>query len=279
MAFKPFREIIKTGLIKQLSERGPLLSSGFKRVFTIATAIDGLLEAAAQGRYASMPGRGTPSALGMIGRDRMLIRGPLETDEGYAARLRGWLDQWRIAGSALSLMLAIRAYLAPNAPLLRVYLRSGFCWTLELDGTLSWVREAMVPWDWDSISNPERDTGYQTDIWVIIYPPHYPTAGLWGDPDSDVWGGESTTGDGVGAFGFDIPAQTLSILREVVMQFKGPHCYVRSVIFSGSTTLFDPINSNISQMPDGRWGTWSRNVGGTQVPTRRGDCRYWEPTP
>lgn len=272
---KTFRSSVNGALPTHLSNRGPKLSSGWKRMWVIASQIDLILEACFQGLYARMPGLGTETALPFIGRDRMLRRGPTETTEGYALRLTKWLDYWRTAGNALATLLALRYYL-PTPVLVRMYLRSGFCWTLELDGSLSWVRDTA--WDWDSISNPERATGHQTDVWIIINPPNYGVCGPWGAADGDVWGGPSTTGPGVGCFGLDIPADTLNVLRDILIQIKGAHCYVRCVVFSDDVNKFDPEN-DLSQ-PDGYWGRWGRDDGsGNLIAARDTDCRYWEPRP
>ena len=45
-----------------------------------------------------------PEALGLVGRERRILRGPGELDETYAARLRKWWDSHRTRGGAYALL-------------------------------------------------------------------------------------------------------------------------------------------------------------------------------
>lgn len=265
-----FRDVFRKYIPNWMSDRGGQtagLTVGFRYLWSMIAPLDAALEVLVEGLNAAQPGVGTPTALPYISRMRGILRGEDDTDDFYVARLRQWLDLWRAAGSAEAIAGAIQAYLA-NHPKVRIVTRSGYWVTLNTDGTI--VRQQQA-WDWDSVSNPER-SGFWSEIWIIVYPTEWSTSGPFLDTaGSPVWGD-----DGLG-IGHDVPRVDRDALLGLVAQWKSAHTKVRAILWTSDSTKYDP--STPLSLPNGNWGTWSVNSGGTQVASDRDltATRYWEP--
>ena len=134
-----FRDGLAEYVTRWMSERkAPVM---FRVLWTIVGMIDVAVEVLVQGIQARWPGVGTPTALPMIGRSRGILRGQADTDATYAAKLRGWLDRWRTAGTAYAICRELHEWLG-NGPRVRVITRSGHWTTIETDGTVT-PREAL----------------------------------------------------------------------------------------------------------------------------------------
>lgn len=238
---------------------------GYRLLWGLISVLDVLLEGLLQGMRAAWPGAGSPAALPYIGRSRGVIRGVADTHAEYAAKLRRWRDRWAIAGSMEWLAREFQDFLGDH-PRIRIVSRSGKWLTLEEDGTIT--RDGAA-WDWDSVSNPERnqpDAPCWSDVWVIVYTSEWiPRQGALGD----------VTNDGFCLGHLATPAWAAE-LKGVISE-GAPHTCVRAVIWTTDEDLFDPDEP--SSLPDGTWGTWSLNVGGSRVKSGRDltSCRYWEP--
>jgi len=172
-----FRETLRRYVPPWLSDRPTSgRTAGFRYLYGLVAILDAGMQFLVEGMQARLPGVGTPTALPYIGRDRRIIRGPHETDADYAARLLEWLDLWRAAGNAYALAKALQAFLAPGHPRIRIVTRSGFWWTLDPSGELSWHLASPNNWNWDSHTHPEH-AGRWADFWVIVYRRTSPTTG------------------------------------------------------------------------------------------------------
>jgi hypothetical protein len=257
-----FRDAFRKWVPPWLSDRSAWgLVSGFKFLWSMIALLDIAVEVMFQGLRSAWPGAGTPTALPYIGRTRGILRGRIETDAGYAARLRLWLDYWRNAGSALALAQQIQGYLG-DSPRVRVVNRAGLWITLNPDGSVVRNQQAF---NWDGSSHPER-AGFWSEIWVIIYPTTWPVADNWG----------SGTWDGSLGLGHDNNPQDYDAVNGLVAQWKSAHTKVRAVIWTSDGALFDPTNP--ASLPDGTWGAWG-TTGAHRVASGRNytTCRYWEP--
>ncbi|MGK4001096.1 hypothetical protein WMF31_00625 [Sorangium sp. So ce1036] len=268
MARLSFRETLRRYVPPWLSDR-PGRTVGFRFLYAIASVLDAGAEVLVQGLQARFPGLGTPTALPYIGRDRRIVRGPLESDAAYGARLVRWLDYWRAAGNAYVLALALQSFLYPGHPRIRIVTRSGVWYTLEPSGELHWHRAEPSNWDWDSLTHPER-AGNWSEFWVIAYPPHYASDGNWGD-------GTSTWGPG-DTFGVQTTTSNIAAIKAIIQQWKGAHTRCAMFILAYDPSSFDPASPpGAPGMPDGRWGHWSKDDGaGGRVKSRREDARYVE---
>lgn len=244
------------------------LVTGYEYLWSQIAPLDNLVDQLTQGLQAPWPGLGTPTALGLIGRTRGLIRGQGESDASYIVRLQGWLDGAKNLGSAESTCKALQIYLSTH-PMVRIVNRAGFWTTLDTSGNFSYTTKA---WNWDTVSNPERNdpsAPYWSDEWIIIYSPPWAVRGNFGDV-GQVYGQQTGRGHLVSRAEYD------AILGEI-RRTKSAHTNVRCVIWSYDSTKFDPTNS-LSTMPDGTWGRWGWK-GAAHYPCRRDTtCRYWEPS-
>ena len=241
-------------------------TAGFRFVWGLVAAVDVMLDAANQGIAAWFPGVGTPTALPYIGRSRGIIRGQGESHADYAARLTRWLETWTEAGSQELIAVSIHEFLSTR-PRVRVVNRAGQWVTVEADGTI--VRH-QSPWDWDSISHPERndpDEPWWSDLWVIIQSPWEERPGTLGE----------VTGDDGFAFGHLATHEEVDAVTGLFAQWKGAHSCIRAAIWTTDSSLFDPTDSDTC--PNGRWGAWGIFDGTSFVPSDRNitTCRYWEP--
>ncbi len=98
--------------------RGAALMGAFGAV------LDTLSQRAAEGVRLRFPGFDV-DALPMHGRERRIQRGPLETDERYAARLWGWRQAHRGRGGPYALLEQLRAYFADSPRQIDVVYHSG----------------------------------------------------------------------------------------------------------------------------------------------------------
>ncbi len=235
---------------------------GFRFLWAMIKALDLIAEWIVQGLQAAWPGKGTPTALELIGRSRVIQRGHNDTDDQYAAKLITWLDRWRSAGTQFALAREIHEFLATR-PKVRVINRAGHWVTMDTDGT---VTTNDVAWDWDSVSNPER-AGYWSELFVIVYY-DYTHSGTWGD--GRLWGARDS------GIGHVVTREERSALLHLLSIWKSAHSKVRVVIWTTDATLFDPLTP--ASCPDGTWGQWSIPGTDPRVPGGRvrTTCRYWE---
>ncbi len=259
-----WRDIFAKYIPPWLSNR-PGFETGYRYLWSMIAPLDAAFDTLVQGKLAAFPGVGTPTALPLIGRMRGILRGEGESVDDYSARLQGWLELWRAAGSAEAIAASIQGFMTDH-PRVRVITRSGYWITLNEDGTID---RDLQAWDWDS-AMPERDD-FWSEIWIVVY-------GGWGTtgPFLDTAGSPTWGEDGYG-IGHDVTREAYDAIQGQLAQWKAAHTKIRAVIFTSDNDLFDP--SDPSTCPDGTWGTWgsagegSRTLGGRNLTT----CRYWEP--
>jgi len=98
------------------------------------------------------------SALGLIGRERRILRGPGELDETYAARLRRWWDSHRTRGGAYALLEQMFEYFLATNNVTITYVSNIGTSQARVDaaGTITrgtftapgWVGDGFVPPSW-----------------------------------------------------------------------------------------------------------------------------------
>jgi hypothetical protein len=196
-------------------------------------------------------------ALTSIGRDRRVPRGLNEATPRYVRRLRGWLDDRKSAGTADALLTALAGYLG-DLPRLRVVTNSGQWTTREPGGTIT---RQYGTWNWDNLGS----AGWAR-FWVIVYP-----NGLW--TQSNPWNTPlSQWGYSTQTWGLSASAQEIDGMRAIIDDWKPAGTVCKNIIVA-----FDPLSFNPSSAePDGKWGTWSKNVGGVQVNSRLATARFIE---
>jgi hypothetical protein len=258
------RDAMRLALPWWLSERRQQNKTvGYRFLWALVAVLDVLLEGVLQGLYAAWPGAGTPTALPYIGRSRGVLRGMDDTNDDYAAKLRGWLERAEQLGTMFAIARELHEYL-PGRPRVRVINRHQHWLTINTDGTLE---KFVATWDWDSVSNPER-VNWWSELWVIIYTDKFDHAGAWGDGRS--WGTRDS------GLGLTVAKANREALANLVADAKSAHSQVRCVIWTTDDTQFDPAVP--ASCPDGTWGEWSLPRTDPRVPGGRvRTCRYWEP--
>lgn len=264
-----FRDQVGGYIVKWLNARlAQGKTNGYRVIVGLVAVLDAGLEFLIQGKIASFPSLGTPTALGHIGRSRGILRGLADTNAQYAQRLLEWLDSWKHAGIAEQIVRRIYEYL-PAHPRVMFVNRSGY-WVVIDSGVVTKTTRPLSDWNWDTLSNPER-SGFWSEFWLIVYPPTYtPNTDAYGDP------GLTWTDDGY-ALGFsDAPLEQLRTIRNLVATWKSAHSMPRTIIFVNPLfpTDFDPDGAGT--MPDGYYGQWSKIVAGVSVPARDLNHRYLE---
>lgn len=248
---------------------------GQKLVYALVALLDVILEWLYQGVSARFPLVGTPSALGAIGRDRVIRRGTSESDAGYALRLASWLDDWRLAGTAYALLHQIAGFLGPAAPRLRLVSSAAgvaIWYTLEPDGRFTVAKASPSNWDWDSATNPIASTLWAR-FFVVIYSD---TGNPW--HEAGLWAGGSTWGGGQ-LWGFTATPAQIADIKAILSDWRSAHSVCPWVIVAFDPAGFSPSGSGAGY-PDGYWGHWHRIAagGGVAVPSRNTTARYFEVT-
>jgi hypothetical protein len=144
-------------------------------MYTFGLLADASLEKLDQAMRSHMPGYGTPTALPLIGDDRVLQQAPGEPNANFILREKSFLRDWSFAGSSWAVLEEVRFYVQPYLPLLRIVKNSGV-------------------WDWFEAQAPNWNAD---GTW--IEPDHYqgqiaaPTQAYQTAPNFD-WGPEPPLG-------------------------------------------------------------------------------------
>ena len=117
----PFRDSVKDFSPPWLANDTPASTGyaggqGGRFMYTLGLMTDTNLEKLNQAMKAHMPGVGTPTALPLLGDDRLIERGLTESDEAYATRLSGAFDAWRSAGTDRGVLTQVLDYFLEQTP-------------------------------------------------------------------------------------------------------------------------------------------------------------------
>lgn len=270
MAIRGLRNALNSIVPNWLSNR-PGLNTGFKVLYTFALMADVLLEQGLEGLRAPWPGKGTFSALPLIGQSRGLVQGENELESHFAARLVAWLTTWQNAGSSEVLAQQIQAYLQNN-PTVRIVDRAGNWVIVNPDGTVTFTTAA---WNWDNVngtddSPPAITANWWSDLWIIVYPSEWAI--------QPILAGGGTELDQANGIGQVVAPTSVSAILNLVSTWKGAHTWVRAIIYTYVATTFTPGGVI---MPDGTYGNWYKIVqsglDSLAVQSRDTASRYWEP--
>lgn len=129
----------------------PWLSRGNaeKFLYAISLQADIFGDALVAGVASRFPGVYGFESLSLIGRERRIARGPLESDETYALRLRRWLDDHRRRGGAYALLAQLHAYYAPDNFTIDLIYRSGRRFTQTSGGIITRMLDTAPRFDED----------------------------------------------------------------------------------------------------------------------------------
>lgn len=205
-------------------------------LFAFRTVLDALSDRLREGVKLPFPNKDVPSALGYIGNDRNIERGPTQTHEGYAAQLQRAFDTWRNAGGARTILAQMRLYFAPgDGPPMRLVSTLGDSsasqWHVMNPSTGVVTKSVVAPpnWVWDA------NTTRWWRGWVILDGSGIWTLDRWGDPgdwgDGGTWGSNMSEGEAVS-------------LRKIARKWKPAHVYVPQYIVTLDPTLFESTDAS-----------------------------------
>jgi hypothetical protein len=191
--------------IRQISPwwlRGPI---GGSILYAIGAVTDGLADALRGGVKTRFPGYYSNESLPLIGRERRIRRGRVETEETYATRLIPWLDHHRVRGGPYALLAQVHAFYAPdNFPITLIY-ENGRMFVLDpASGSVErlWVDFGAVDPQWAK--------------WTLFYkwPTPIEADGIWSDPG---------TWDDGGVWDTDMSAELIRDIRVVPREWNNAH--------------------------------------------------------
>lgn len=246
-------------------------------VGTLGFGADLLVEKMLQGRNASLPGRGDPSALPLLGADRLVARGLSESDDSYAERLRTSIDHWRRAGSARAVLEEALGFLLATTPEILSVLQSSVWDRYAAGADPTAAPEHIVGaanWDWDSLDQLGSVWARQWwRRWLVVFSTS-PQA--WTAPAPFVFG---TPGVKIGqtsnSIGLFCSPDVIKSLRNIVDLRKSAGTWYRWIIVSFDDALFDPeAPAGGGVNPDGTFGRWCKLSGNRYVSSRFANARY-----
>lgn len=96
----------------------PWLRTGYaeKYLYTLQLCSDLLIDKMNQAGKIGIPGIGDPSQIPYLANDRVLLQGPSESNANFIARLRNAFAAWKKAGSRVSILSQLQAYLQNLQP-------------------------------------------------------------------------------------------------------------------------------------------------------------------
>lgn len=126
---------------------------------SIGEVTDNHIDRLVEGVRYRFPNGARPDALGVLGADRRLRRGPGEDSVTYAARLRSWLDAHRTRGSTGALLAQVFEYFRASLSVpIEIVDYAGNRHLVAPDGTIT--RDRII-WGGDGSGNWAR-------VWVMI---------------------------------------------------------------------------------------------------------------
>lgn len=268
VSVRQFRDDLRSAVPVWLSARGPFLV-GFQILYVLVGLFDRGVQAMLEGMRAQLPGvDARTDNLLLIGRSRMRLQGETQSAASFLVTLRTWLTDLRGMGDDIGLAKELHRWLGGN-PMVRLVNRRGLYTTVDTSGN---VTQVVAAWNWDSVSNPERNLGTvgsagYFDYWVIVYP----TGGYYGS-SSGHWGDGQVGAALTKGIGVVCTPQEIDTIRGLIASWKGAHVTPRTLIWSYDTLAFSPSTPTRAGNPDGTWGRWANPT--TRLASRNRTHRY-----
>lgn len=108
-----------------------------KIIYAVLIQVDALGEVLTASLKLRFPNLYSDESLPIIGRERRIRRGPRESAESYAQRLRRWLDDHPRRGNAMAMLQQLRAYFLPLRFPMHFVNRSGARYIMDEDGQIT----------------------------------------------------------------------------------------------------------------------------------------------
>lgn len=252
-------------------------------LWSLGLLMDAWMERLEQGLHARFPSHAPSDALAFIGRDRRIVRGIDESAGSYVGRLLRWLDAWRRAGSAASVLGQLWGYFNTYRVRMRTVASNATraVWhTLTENQSTSGdpadlvTKSVQTPsdWNWDGL------TAYFARFYTIIYPASVSPApfalrGTFDNVDAlnRTWDEWESLGQ---MFDTTATASQVAGIQAIANGWKGEHNVSHWMLITFDNTKFQP--GVVSGKPDGTWGNWSKDSGGVRVSSRpTADVSFW----
>ncbi len=252
-------------------------SGGGRFLYTVGLLGDALIDKLEQALLARMPQRCDPSALPLLGADRMLAQGPGETPTQYALRLRQAFATWQRAGIDSGVLRQVLGFLDAYKPRARIVDDSAN-WTSAAPGVDPALpfsyRQSQSNWNWDNEGDPHpKNVNAWWRWWLVLYSTST-SGGNWAGT-RPVCGGGMVCGDITKACGVGIPADTFRAIRTILGQSKRAGTWCRWIVIAFSDSLFLPTATADDVInPNGGWSSWGKKSGNLYVRARPVDGAY-----
>lgn len=158
-----------------------------------------------------------PEALALLGRERRILRGPGETDETFAERLRGFWDAHRTRGGPYALLQQMHEFFkaSNNAPIQYINQKGA---SVTIDAAGNFTRSTVAGWTGDGEDPPS---------WARFYLVFYLTADVLTVPLVTESGDPVVTEDGepilIESSIFSLSASDLELLCSVPREWNAAH--------------------------------------------------------
>lgn len=153
--------------LRQLSPPWLTRGNAEKYLYAMGVQVDAFGDALVASVKLRFPNVYSDESLPLIGRERRIARGSLESAATYADRLTVWLDDHRRRGGPYAMLAQLRAYYLPLILTADLIYRSGRQYRLNADGTVTRS---------DIVFNPDPFPAMWARWWLIItsdiLPPH-----------------------------------------------------------------------------------------------------------
>jgi len=196
-------------LIRDLSPEWLRGDVWYPVLYTVGLQLDTMLDAAAAAIEHRIPNLRSDESLPLLGRDRRMPRGLLESDATYGRRLRRYIDSNKRRGGPHELLVQLRAFHDPAPADIQVIYRSGRRFTIDGSGTIT--MDDVTGWGPDA--TPELWASYTVLLTTDLY--HALSAS------------ERT--------------KALNDLRSLVAAYNAAHCLVTVVVLATTSELWDGL--------------------------------------
>lgn len=254
--------------------RGPGI--GGRYLQTIGIELDTIATRAVAAGNNGLPGIGDPSALPLIGADRLITQGSSESNAAFALRLSQSFDTWRVGGSDWGVLweiLSLFVGFTNGVPSGRIVSNSTL-WSYYGAAPNLTVpplhTQTMSNWNWDGnveVTGLGPGANPWWRYWLILDS----FGGSSWCTAAPVLGGGRVLGSG-NAIGFNIPGTIFVTMRQILRSWQAANAWCRWIVVNFQSGNYTPDGVNAT--PDGTWGPWPKLVSGVWVPGRNSTARY-----
>lgn len=218
-------------------------------MYSFGVMMDLLYEWAVDAIRRRFPGADSADSMSLIGRDRKISRGHVETAATYAARTLKWLDDHATRGGPYAMLSQLGAFWAgPDSFRIDLVYRNGRHFKME-----GWsdpltpqpIIRDLIEWEPDPIPVPEQWARW----WLIYYWPTDLTIPTWGSGD---WGS--------GVWGTSLTQVEAEEIRLIPSQWNNAHCFGNIILL--------PNGAHIWGEPELTWGAPGLTWGSGSTVTR-----------